>query len=427
MRRSLREAARQTAEARRQSKASRVASDAEAARKRLEGVQKALAGSKTQSIVDAMFDGSGKCLGFRFPAEDPSPENLRGVLRVVEQRAARLLTTDYVKAISNAYPLTPLRSIEAWEPRGKGRDTLFISLMEHLYAKFPMPPFIWSAFFDAEITKLRPVVGHVAAGGSLHEAVKTKLLPLPFTRRMCHEFMQTESDVRFLTALRRVQVRTSGGHERLLSAWLAAPPGRSILQPEDEDFWSTVLDWMARNPMLDPTQVGPLVDYIMTRRREDRAFSMKGRTVLALMRDMAAWHGDLAKTKNIKGAHFKPSGYRAGHFDRSKKEEWGTPQLNIWHVREILSGNDLAEEGRKMKHCVYSYASRVQSGDTSIWSMTRETYGGTERALTIEVQNATRRIVQARGPYNKQPSALEHTVLVQWAGLNNFTLSLPRW
>ena len=43
--------------------------------------------------------------------------------------------------------------------------------------------------------------------------------------------------------------------------WLQA--GRRLHSAADEAFWITVIDWFAKNPMLIPNQVGPLVDYIL--------------------------------------------------------------------------------------------------------------------------------------------------------------------
>lgn len=62
--------------------------------------------------------------------------------------------------------------------------------------------------------------------------------------------------------------------------------GRAVQSREDETFWLSVLAFLAKNPMLEPSQISPLVDYISHRRREDVNFSMKGRSVLALLHNM---------------------------------------------------------------------------------------------------------------------------------------------
>jgi hypothetical protein len=54
---------------------------------------------------------------------------------------------------------------------------------------------------------------------------------------------------------------------------------------------------------------------------------------------------------------------------------------------------------------------RGDSRETSLWAM-----------LTIEVRNAERRIVQARGRFNRPATSAEHQILVRWAGVNGLTV-----
>jgi hypothetical protein len=49
---------------------------------------------------------------------------------------------------------------------------------------------------------------------------------------------------------------------------------------------------------------------------------------------------------------------------------------------------------------------------------------GTWAMLTIEVRNELRRVVQARGRFNRQPTSAEHHVLTRWAGVNRLTMAL---
>jgi hypothetical protein len=98
-----------------------------------------------------------------------------------------------------------------------------------------------------------------------------------------------------------------------------------------------------------------------------------------------------------------------------------------WHAGSDL---ELAAEGRRMNHCVYSYVWSIQKGQTSIWSMMLEDgKGATGRwaMLTIEVRNDLRRVVQARGRFNRPATSEEHGVLLAWAGQNGLEVSLGRW
>jgi len=265
-----------------------------------------------------------------------------------------------------------LRDPGNWEPRGKGRGTLFRSLCEHLFAQYPMPPFLWSAFFEEDSEAFALFVAHVALGGSVHGGVKSGLLPVPLTRQMCHDFMQTSADVGFFRGLRQVEVKAAGGDLRFLNAWMASQAGRRIHSPAEETFWLTVIDWFSKNPMADRTQVGPLVDYILFRRRQDPEFTMKGRSVLAMLRGMAEWHGHLAREKALHGTSFKPTGFRPYEVKRAGRTQHGNHIEEVWRIEELLTSKALAEEGRVLGHCVYSYAWSIEKGITSIWSLSLE-------------------------------------------------------
>lgn len=349
---------------------------------------------------------------------------MKALLLVVDKKAPRLVERETLTAIERISTLEFVREPDTWKPKGKGRDTLFKSLCEHVLAKYPMPPFLWSAFFETEnVEKFIEFVRFVGGGGSVSEALKNGLLPVSFTRKMCHDFMTTPADVGFFKALRRTQVRSSGGDDRFLSAWMNTQAGNRLHTAEDEAFWSTVIEWFAKNPMMDRNQVGPMVDYIVWRRRQDRAFSIKGRGVLAMMRGMEDWHNLLAQAKTINGAPFRPSGFKPFELVKGHRDAHGNFISEVWKLEEILNRKTLDAEGRVLKHCVYSYVSSIESGRTSIWSLTLNG----ERMITVEVRNDINRIVQARGKMNRQSTAREFSVITEWANKNGLQVVLGRW
>jgi hypothetical protein len=64
---------------------------------------------------------------------------------------------------------------------------------------------------------------------------------------------------------------------------------------------------------------------------------------------------------------------------------------------ELLTAEELIEEGREMQHCVASYANSGASARTSIWSLRKRIESGRIiRMATIEVSNKQRAIVQVR-------------------------------
>jgi hypothetical protein len=315
-----------------------------------------------------------------------------------------------------------VRPLEEWTAEGKGAMTLFRSLCSHLLARYPMPSLVWRTMFanDATFAKLGPVIVHVAAGGSLYKLVQDGTLSIPLTRAMCHDALSVRDDVNLLGAMRRAQVGALGGNDRLWKIWLGTTPGASILERADEEFWLTVLRFLAHNPMFDAAQIEPLIDYIRVRRTEEPGFSMKGRSALALLRAMEDWHRGLAQVKVVGARVFRPSGLHPKTYDVSRV---GTSREDTWRVFEILSAQALAEEGRAMHHCVYSYARSIESGSCSIWSVTKEDENGNWRMLTVEVASRARQIVQARGVCNRPADGTSYKVLVRWANDNALTIS----
>lgn len=362
------------------------------------------------------------------------------IIEVVRKRAPRVLGEPvYVQALRdlNDRQASWVRSLDDWRPKGKSVDTVFRSLASHLLARYKMPDFLWSAFTYTEpdpahvhATQLESLVVHLAAGGSLMSVVPSKIVPppvaptieVPLTRKMAHIFMTTTAGIGIVSALRRAQILGSGGSPALWLAWrdTRAWPLQSLSW---ENFWQSVIEWFCRNPMLPTAQVGPLLDYFHHRRNRDTSFGMKGRSVLASLRAMEEWHRELAHTKV--GARepkvFRPSGFVGYDLDRSHRDRMGKHHKQIWHVREILTRAALVEEGRAMHHCVYSYASVIAAGDTSIWVVTEEDGTGHWRRLTIEVRKSGRSIIQVRGPCNRMPESRELQVVREWSAKNGLT------
>src|SRR5215813_2203800 len=182
------------------------------------------------------------------------------------------------------------------------------------------------------------------------------------------------------------------------------------------------VQWLAKQEMLDPNQVPPLSDYVQHCRDQEASFSLKGRTALSMMRGMALWHVELNKQKVGKYNLFKPSGISCAEFDFSRKEGNGGSVKEIWRVREILNAKELAAEGKRQSHCVFSYAQSIETGSCSIWTLSKEDNRGNWAMLTVEVRNPTRTIVQARGRFNRLATMREREILHRWAGENGLQL-----
>ena len=364
----------------------------------------------------------------RLLAGAPHNQPLRQLLGIVGERAPRLLDAGMLRALQLVAEAAWVRPPATWQPQGKSEDSLFCGLADHVLARYRVPPFVWSAFADEDAPILARVVTHVAAGGSLYQAVRSGLMPVPLTRAMCHALLSSPGEARFLDVVRKVQVKAAGGDSRLFRAWIATRAGRRLHAQDDEAFWQTVLAWFCANPVLPLAQVAPLVDYLSHRRTETPGFCMKGRSAPALLRGMVDWHRQLGRTEVGLDRVFKPSGLQPMDIDRSRPARWGNPGvLEVWYVREVLDARTLADEGRAMGHCVYSYGRAIDEGQCAIWTLTLRNDTGHWRRLTIEVRLSTRQIVQARGRFNAKAEPRDVLVLEAWATRNKLTASLGRW
>jgi PcfJ-like protein len=360
--------------------------------------------------------------------DGPLARKLRELLEPVAERSPRLIGPDTLGALKLMAEAKWVRSPATWMPSGKSWDRLFRSLGEHVLARYRMPSFVWSAFrAGADAPVLARVVIHVAAGGSLYDTVKSGLMPVPLTRRMCHELLSLPGEARILDAVRKVQVKAAGGDARLFRAWIATRAGQRLHPCADEEFWQTVIAWLSTNPGLPHGQVAPLADYIEHRRAEAPDFSMKGRSVPAMTRAMREWHRQLAREKASSGRVFAPSGLLPMDIDRSRRDVKGNRVIEIWHFREILDARTLADEGRVMGHCVYAYARRIEAQDSAIWTLTLEDNTGHWRRLTIEVRPSSRQIVQARGRFNRLPEPRDVLALQAWASRNRLQATPGSW
>ena len=292
----------------------------------------------------------------------------------------------------------------------------FSSLARHLLATYHVPTFLDEAWFaersDEAIQRQEWFI-HIGAGGSVRDLDT----PVHLTRRMAHEFMCRNNRESISHNLRWVQVLGMGGDQVMARAIQSTRLGRHL---DHDEFWSSVVLFLASNPMIDPTLVGPVVDYIHHMRFAPRRivregggveeapppqphFTMKGRSATKLLRQVEAWHGHLSRVKDVVFQSWQPCGLRAFELE----EETDELRPCRWTVQELLSSWELAAEGTAMGHCVVSYSDQCADGETSIWSIgvQRPDADTREGILTVAVDPKRRLVTQARGRHNMLPHA----------------------
>jgi hypothetical protein len=317
-----------------------------------------------------------------------------------------------------------LRPLSQWKPQTHNARRQFSSLARYLLAEWPVPTCMDSAWFKGTgeaATRQQDWFLHIGSG----QNIRTADLPIAYTKRMAHHFLEVPVDLAVEAALRWGQIHGLGGDARLAAAVIATRIGTEFA---NEDFWITVLRFFVANPMLDTAHIGPIIDFIHHQRFEPQDvfvrpgvaeqrepaqpnFTMKGRSVESLLRQVESWHKSLSKNHHA-FAEWPKSGIECFEFAEGSERNGN---LKVWTITELLNAKALSAEGRTMKHCVGSYARSCASGRTSIWTLEVESFEGRSKLLTIEVQNAARLVCQARGKCNVMPSEKHRAILRRWA------------
>jgi len=139
---------------------------------------------------------------------------------------------------------------------------------------------------------------------------------------------------------------------------------------------------------------------------------MKGRTVDTLLNQVNEWHRQLGR--DTRGGDFQWTRSNIGEF-RLRQGRKDKENVRIWKIRELLSSEELKDEGRRMNHCVRSYGKSCQSGRSSIWTLEVEEKDNVRKVLTIHVLLAEKLIQQVRGKRNRCPTMSEKNIISRWA------------
>jgi hypothetical protein len=380
----------------------------------------------------------------RQEAERARVETYEYSLRVVSQRPRP--PRDFENAIHEVrrgFEGDVVRDEWPWKPQIKTRDAarLRVAAARYLFARYPVAEHLEQIWMDGaglgtdEIMLRKRWYVVAAGGGSLYAAGAGAWL----SRKEVHAFLNPLGEASFdeaiWQAIARSYVNDPGIVVRTARSRIATRPWRPSPQTSHAElgFWREVVRFFCAYPTT-AEEMDDLHDYIADRYRQDRSFSLKGRTLTSLGRLMREWHHDLGAIARIEAARRRAEAARnraggsaaraepASHYwpgaaiadwswspstrERSKREEYTVAQLR--------TAADLVAETRAMRHCVATYAAKCVAGHASIWSLRRRAAGTTDRLLTIEVDRQ-HRAVQIRGFANRAPLIEEGKVLERWA------------
>jgi hypothetical protein len=325
-----------------------------------------------------------------------------------------------------------IRDAWAWRPQLKTRDParLRLAAARHLFARYAVPAHLEAIWLDTdglgddEIRLRKRWYIAVAGGGSLYKAGASEWL----SRKEVHWFLNPPGDLSFDEAFWLAIARTCTDDPGVA---LRVARSRVGCMPRSEFvFWREVARFFCANPATIE-EIDDLCDYLANAWRRNRAYSLKGRTLSSLRRQMEQWHRDLAAVERIEAMRRRAAGRNARVAGAaSQGGAWPGSPLADWEwqpsekeaacrgerfmVRQLKHAEDLVAESRAMHHCVSSYAAKCIAGNASIWVLRRCALGKVERLLTIEL-DLRHRAVQVRGFGNRLARRDEQKVLARWA------------
>ncbi len=199
----------------------------------------------------------------------------------------------------------------------------------------------------------------------------------------------------------------------------------------NEEFWKEVITFLVRNnPTATFYELEIVVEYIwnqkfvkrwgqnnqgevVERNPADPNFNLKGKTWGSLWRKAFEW-------------------FEVVGFIRKTSQEWAhlitennyikTKTGQSFVFEQLLTKQELFEEGKNMNHCVGGYSDNCRTSKSAIFSMQNVLSRG-KSLVTIEVNPKNREVIQARRRFNDSPSSFEKEIIIEWAKQNDLKLS----
>lgn len=310
-----------------------------------------------------------------------------------------------------------VREMDSWKSKSHNVQRQRDDFIRHLFVRYPVPSFMYKAFYPIES---KPRTFRVAAiqgtedrdyrrwfialaqGESFPKLVKEVM-----TKKEAFVFLQSDNFRTIRMSVWWAKMTVAGlQHKwvrRLLDKFFDI--NRSNLSPEKG---KELVNFFTRfQGDLDDQTFDEITDYLANQFANVPGFSLKGRTLSSVIRLSNEWHMMIHKAKVDKYVEWP--GINVEDWQHKYKGEDTT-----WTIKQLKNNIDLVNEGRKQRHCVYSYVRSCQSGQCSIFTMDSEDeVGNKTKHITIEVRWG--KIVQARGRMNRQPTNRERQVMNLWA------------
>ncbi|WP_298509743.1 PcfJ domain-containing protein [uncultured Kordia sp.] len=344
----------------------------------------------------------------------------RILLHLYKKRCTKLLRDDkylHVIYLLAWFSAPHIKEVETWKRNSYNADKQLRSFIKHCYVKYEVPAFMYEAWFDYN---RKYIAWFIDLG--IGKSVKTlSKIPVRLTKKGAHEFLQAPANYTIEMALRRAQALAFGSDQLLAERIACTTLSRNNFQ--QEAFWETVIQFFMKQTMLDFNKMTEIIDYLDHCIQQNAEYSIKGRTITSLTRQSDEWHTEQAihSASVVDMFTWEPT-LNSSFIVTSKSDK----DVKKYRLFELCSSKELIVEGRKMNHCVASYARSCCVKVTSIFSLRCISFSkGHEILATIEMDIRSQTIVQAKARFNKPITTVAKKIMNDWATQHD--LKIGKW
>jgi len=315
-----------------------------------------------------------------------------------------------------------LRGGDTYIPRSYNLDKQLVGLLNHMYVQYPVPAFLYQAClptddeFEKQHQMYRQWFVTLAQGGSFQKLVKDYL-----TGREAYVLLSAPASRRIHENVWWAKMKVAGIPNTVSEKLIDRIFGNYFFDDPDGRLAEVIQFFGRFHGEMNKVTFGEITDFLAWKLRNDPEFRMKGRTIGSVVKLTNEWHRHMQKAGLSHKVEWK--GLEMSQWELVERDQ-------VWVVVELLNNRDLINEGRKQRHCVYSYVHWCSAGHSFIFSMRayrKVRAGYTDEGniiwdrsselnrLTVEV-NERRTVCQVRGRQNRLPTDDEKKVLRQWAG-----------
>ena len=247
----------------------------------------------------------------------------------------------------------------------------------------------------------------------------TKNCPFPFSRKMAHYFTNAPKAFQIESAVWYAIVIGQEGSELMVEVFQ-----KHFRNCSGNTTLINTLIHFFRKPAnyVEAEELRRLLSYLQHLWDEEGSLNLKGWTLQSLRRREQEWQETLLRLEfeqSYEYVHLSWKGAPYQDFEYVREDDQAT-----FRISQLTTARDLFFEGKRMCHCVGSYAVRCHQGFSSIWSLQKECAGSIEPLVTIEV-NDQNQIVQAKRKYNAHPSHWEWELILRWASQEHIIVETP--